>query len=90
VALANNQLMGLDAEKVNVCGGAVALGHPIGASGARIVTTLVHHTAPPPPPHTPPGDACPSVRGARLGVFGGGGGGLRGWHSRWLTHAGFF
>jgi len=42
VALANNQLMGLDAEKVNVCGGAVALGHPIGASGARIVTTLVH------------------------------------------------
>ena len=32
----------LDPNKVNVNGGAVALGHPIGASGARIVTTLVH------------------------------------------------
>ena len=40
VALAFNQLMGLDAEQVNVFGGAVALGHPLGASGARIVTTL--------------------------------------------------
>ena len=32
----------IDEEKVNVHGGAVALGHPIGASGARIVTTLLH------------------------------------------------
>ena len=42
VALANNALLGLDAEKVNVRGGAVALGHPIGASGARILVTLLH------------------------------------------------
>jgi acetyl-CoA C-acetyltransferase len=34
--------LGLDSAKVNVHGGAVALGHPIGASGARILTTLVH------------------------------------------------
>lgn len=40
VALANIQLLGLDAEKVNVFGGSVAIGHPLGASGARIVTTL--------------------------------------------------
>ncbi|MGD6816498.1 acetyl-CoA C-acetyltransferase [Metabacillus sp. 84] len=42
VALASNQLAGLDPEKVNVNGGAVALGHPIGASGARILLTLIH------------------------------------------------
>ncbi|MEZ4296938.1 MAG: thiolase family protein, partial [Polyangiaceae bacterium] len=42
VAMAVNQLCGIDAQKVNVRGGAVALGHPIGASGARIVTTLLH------------------------------------------------
>ena len=41
VALANIKLLGLDAEKVNDHGGAVALGHPLGASGARIVTTLL-------------------------------------------------
>ena len=40
VALANNIKLGLDAEKVNVFGGAVSLGHPLGASGARILTTL--------------------------------------------------
>jgi len=34
--------MGLDREKVNVHGGAVALGHPIGATGARILTTLIY------------------------------------------------
>ena len=34
--------LGLDPELVNVNGGAIALGHPLGASGARIVTTLVH------------------------------------------------
>jgi acetyl-CoA C-acetyltransferase len=36
------EIAGLPAEKVNVNGGAVALGHPIGASGARIVVTLIH------------------------------------------------
>jgi acetyl-CoA C-acetyltransferase len=41
VAIANNQKLGLNPEKVNVLGGAVALGHPLGASGARIVTTLL-------------------------------------------------
>jgi acetyl-CoA C-acetyltransferase len=41
VALANMKLLGLTDEKVNVHGGAVALGHPLGASGARIVTTLL-------------------------------------------------
>ena len=34
--------MGLDEEKVNVFGGAVALGHPLGCSGARIMTTLIN------------------------------------------------
>jgi acetyl-CoA C-acetyltransferase len=37
--------LGLDANKVNVNGGAIALGHPIGASGARIMTTLLHEMA---------------------------------------------
>lgn len=41
VALANNQLLGLDGDKVNVNGGAVSLGHPLGASGARIIVTLI-------------------------------------------------
>jgi acetyl-CoA C-acetyltransferase len=42
VALAVNQLVGIDPQRVNVRGGAVALGHPIGASGARILTTLLY------------------------------------------------
>src|SRR5208282_2462926 len=42
VTLAVMKLVGIPREKVNVNGGAVALGHPIGASGARILTTLVH------------------------------------------------
>lgn len=42
VTLSSLRTLGLDEEKVNAQGGAVALGHPIGASGARIVTTLVH------------------------------------------------
>ena len=42
VALANNKNLELDASKVNVNGGAVAIGHPLGASGARIVTTLIN------------------------------------------------
>ncbi len=42
VALAVNKIAGLDPEKVNIHGGAVALGHPIGASGARILVTLLH------------------------------------------------
>jgi acetyl-CoA C-acetyltransferase len=42
VGLANIQLLGLNAENVNVNGGAVSLGHPLGCSGARITVTLVH------------------------------------------------
>ncbi|WP_317040370.1 acetyl-CoA C-acyltransferase [Hymenobacter coccineus] len=42
VSLANNQLLKLEGTKVNVYGGAVSLGHPLGASGARIVTTLLN------------------------------------------------
>jgi acetyl-CoA C-acetyltransferase len=42
VALHSTKLLGIDAEKVNVNGGAIALGHPIGASGARIALTLVN------------------------------------------------
>jgi acetyl-CoA C-acetyltransferase len=42
VALASGAIAGLDPEKVNVNGGAVALGHPIGASGARIIITIAH------------------------------------------------
>ncbi len=42
VSLAVNMLLGLNPAKVNVNGGAVALGHPIGASGARILVTLIH------------------------------------------------
>jgi acetyl-CoA C-acetyltransferase len=45
VSVVNNQLLGLDPAKVNVWGGAVALGHPIGASGARILVTLLHAMA---------------------------------------------
>jgi len=41
VAIANNQALKLDPAKVNVNGGAVSLGHPLGASGARIVVTLI-------------------------------------------------
>ncbi len=41
-ALAVMRDLGLPADRVNVCGGAVALGHPIGASGARILVTLLH------------------------------------------------
>jgi acetyl-CoA C-acetyltransferase len=42
VSIANNRLLELDSERVNVNGGAVALGHPIGASGARVLVTLLH------------------------------------------------
>ncbi|WP_173918545.1 acetyl-CoA C-acetyltransferase [Halobacillus sp. Marseille-Q1614] len=42
VSLASGKIAGLDPEKVNVNGGAVALGHPIGASGARVILTLAH------------------------------------------------
>lgn len=42
VGIANTRLMGLDPAKVNVNGGAVSLGHPLGCSGARIVVTLIH------------------------------------------------
>lgn len=42
VTMAFNQKLGIEESKVNVNGGAVALGHPLGASGARILTTLTH------------------------------------------------
>lgn len=42
VGIANNQELGLNPECVNVHGGAVALGHPLGSSGSRIVVTLIH------------------------------------------------
>jgi acetyl-CoA C-acetyltransferase len=41
-ACAVNQEMGWDTSKINVNGGAIAIGHPIGASGARILVTLIH------------------------------------------------
>ena len=44
-ACAVNKDMGWDAEKVNVNGGAIAIGHPIGASGARVLVTLLHEMA---------------------------------------------
>ena len=55
VSLAINRELGLDQKKVNVNGGAVALGHPIGATGARILTTLLH---------------AMEARGARRGLAG--------------------
>jgi acetyl-CoA C-acetyltransferase len=42
VSLANNKLLNIDPSKVNIKGGAVSLGHPLGASGARILVTLLH------------------------------------------------
>ena len=42
VGLANSQILGLDNEKVNVNGGAVSLGHPLGCSGTRIIVTLLN------------------------------------------------
>ena len=39
------RMLGIDEDRVNVNGGAIALGHPIGASGARIVGSLVHELA---------------------------------------------
>jgi acetyl-CoA C-acetyltransferase len=44
-ALAVNKDLGWDPDKVNVNGGAIALGHPIGASGARVLVTLLHEMA---------------------------------------------
>jgi len=41
-AIQNVREAGVPEEKVNICGGAIAIGHPLGASGARILTTLVH------------------------------------------------
>ena len=42
VSIANQQLMNIDGDKLNINGGAVSLGHPLGCSGARIVTTLLY------------------------------------------------
>ena len=41
-ALANAKGLGVPEDKLNICGGGIALGHPIGASGARVLVTLVH------------------------------------------------
>ena len=41
-SLSNMKGLGVDESKVNICGGGIALGHPIGASGARVLTTLLH------------------------------------------------
>lgn len=46
VILANGKILDLDVARVNVRGGAISLGHPIGCSGARILTTLVHALKP--------------------------------------------
>jgi acetyl-CoA C-acetyltransferase len=42
VGLANIKILGLDSSKVDVNGGSVALGHPLGSSGSRVVVTLIH------------------------------------------------
>ena len=63
-ALADGRELGLRLGKVNVNGGAIALGHPIGASGARIVATLLHELSAARGPLRP-GDAVPGRR--RLG-----------------------
>lgn len=42
VSLSVNKELGIDASKVNIHGGAIALGHPIAASGARILVTLIY------------------------------------------------
>jgi acetyl-CoA C-acetyltransferase len=41
-AMSVNESLGFDLDKVNISGGAIALGHPIGASGARVLVTLLH------------------------------------------------
>ena len=43
--LQNMKEGGIPEEKVNICGGAIAIGHPIGGSGARCLTTLLHQLA---------------------------------------------
>ena len=43
VALANMQILGISHQQINISGGAVALGHPIGSSGCRIMVTLLHN-----------------------------------------------
>jgi acetyl-CoA C-acetyltransferase len=40
--VANGRELGIDWDRLNVNGGAIALGHPIGASGARVLVTLIH------------------------------------------------
>jgi acetyl-CoA C-acetyltransferase len=40
--LSNTKALGIDEKRLNICGGGIALGHPIGASGARVLTTLIH------------------------------------------------
>ena len=40
--LCNIKALGIDEKKLNICGGGIALGHPIGGSGARVLTTLIN------------------------------------------------
>lgn len=42
ILISSAQILGLNPDKVNIAGGAVALGHPIGSSGSRILVSLVH------------------------------------------------
>ena len=42
VGIVNTEILKIDSSKVNVHGGAVALGHPLGCSGARIIVSLIH------------------------------------------------
>ena len=42
MALNSTRMLGISEDRVNVNGGAVALGHPVGASGARLIVTLIH------------------------------------------------
>ena len=42
VAFNSTKMLGVSEDRVNVNGGAVALGHPVGASGARLIVTLIH------------------------------------------------
>ena len=62
--------LGLSSERVNVCGGAIALGHPIGASGARVLVTLLHVLAR--RRHAQTDDAPKDTRGLAMLCIGGG------------------
>ena len=73
-ALADGNALGWDWSRVNVNGGAIALGHPIGASGARVLTTLLYAMR---ERNVSTGLATPCL-GGRNAVASGGGGGAAG------------